>query len=134
MARSSTSGSPIPIFDVISAMTALLYACQLKSTTMHLLCSSFVPISFLIHRLTSFRHRDLKARGEFLRLHSSQFGEARHAPDDIPQPAEDPDTSATGSTDDRSAENRREGARRQAQRPRRGLSFIGFRTRLFSFF
>ena len=41
---------------------------------------------------------------------SSQFGEARHAPDDIPQPAEDPDTSgATGSTDDRSAENRREG-------------------------
>ncbi len=29
--------------------------------------------------------------------------------EDIPQPAEDPDTDSTGSTDDRSSENRRKG-------------------------
>ena len=33
--------------------------------------------------------------------------------DDIPQPAEDPDTGATGSTDDQSAENRREGLKKE---------------------
>lgn len=31
----------------------------------------------------------------------------------IPQPSEDPDTGSTGSTDERSSENRREGLKRE---------------------
>lgn len=33
--------------------------------------------------------------------------------DAIPQPAEDPDTGSTGSTDERSSENRREGLKKE---------------------
>lgn len=33
--------------------------------------------------------------------------------EDIPQPAEDPDTGSTGSTDKRSSENRREGLEKE---------------------
>ena len=34
--------------------------------------------------------------------------------EDIPQPADDPDTGSTGSTDERSSENRREGLRKDS--------------------
>ena len=33
--------------------------------------------------------------------------------DDIPQPTEDPDTGSTGSTDERSSENRQEGLEKE---------------------
>lgn len=33
--------------------------------------------------------------------------------DDLPQPAEDPDTGSTGSTDERSSENRRKGLEKE---------------------
>ena len=41
---------------------------------------------------------------------SDERGEERA---DIPQPAEDPDTGASGSTDERSSENRREGLEKE---------------------
>lgn len=42
--------------------------------------------------------------------------------DDLPSPAEDPDTSLIGSTDDRSAENRRKGLQKDEENTSNGES------------
>lgn len=42
--------------------------------------------------------------------------------DDLPSPAEDPDTSLIGSTDDRSSENRRKGLQKDEENTSNGES------------